>query len=291
MPRPAIYFAFALQAVVFALLASVLVDVAAHRRDEAFALNQLGYRGPARAAKRTGERRVVIVGGGAAFARDTPWHETLGPALAKAMNDAKRITNDPPFADVENLSEATAGAAVYVETLKAYDYLQPDVVAVYDGYDAVDSESAGRRDSRVFRLIGYLPMRYAGQKALLGPAVAPQLADETTADGEPSCAGAFALYCSAMVATVRFALSAGHSAVVVTPPYVTQRHQLQQRALAAELHRQFGTETRFRYVNVGPAIDLHDASQSIDGVHTTPQANRAVAEAVAGPVIELLERK
>jgi hypothetical protein len=94
-----------------------------------------------------------------------------------------------------------------------------------------------------------------------------------------------------MVATARLALAHRHSVLVVTPPYVTAQHERQQRSLAAELARAFEGVPRFRYVNLGRTIDLHDPSQSRDGVHTTSTANHTIAQALARPIVDLLERR
>jgi hypothetical protein len=291
--KRAIHLVFVLEAAGFVLLAGILLDVAAHRRDDPFVINQFGYRGPARASKLAGERRVVIVGGSAAFGAGIPWPQTLGPALVEALNTMKAAPSDAPFADVHNVAQQFAGAAAYLEMLKAYEYLQPDVVAIYDGYDSVASESAGRRDSLVFRRLGYFPILVGAGRHL--PAadrgMSPLLADGPANDDEPSCSGAFASYCAAMAATARFALAHQRSVIVVTPPYVTARHRRQQQSLAAELARLFGDVARFRYVNLGDAVDLHDASQSPDGVRTTPAANHTIARALAGPIVALMERR
>jgi hypothetical protein len=94
-----------------------------------------------------------------------------------------------------------------------------------------------------------------------------------------------------MVAAARHALASRHSVVVVTPPYVTMHHQLQQQSFATELSRVFEGVARFRHVNLGRTIDLHDPSLSRDGVHTTWTANRIIAQALARPIVDLLESR
>jgi hypothetical protein len=291
--RRAIQIVLTLETAWFVLLAVGMLDVAAHRRDDPFVINQFGYRGPARASKRAGERRVMIVGGSAAFSAGTPWPATLGPALVKAMNTIKGAPDDAPFADVHNVAEQLAGADTYADALNAYEHLHPDVVVVYDGYDPVGSQFAGRRRSWVFRSLGYFPILFGSGRQLPHPehGISPLLADSATPVDDPSCIGASASYCAAIVATARLALANHHSVVVVTPPYVTTQHRLQQQSLAAELARVFEGTPRFRYVNLGRTIDLHDPSQSRDGVHTTSAANRTIAQALARPIVDLLEHR
>src|SRR5258706_14226202 len=104
----AIQIVLTLEAAWFVLLPGVMLDVSAHRRDDPLVINQFGYRGPARASKRAGERRVMIVGGSAAFSADTPWPRTLGPALVQAMNTIKGASDDSPFADAQHVHDTRA---------------------------------------------------------------------------------------------------------------------------------------------------------------------------------------
>ena len=289
----AIRIVLTLEAVWFALLAGVMLDVSAHRRDDPLVINQFGYRGPARASKRAVERRVIIVGGSAAFSADTPWPLTLGPALVQAMNIIKGASDEAPFADVQNVAEQLAGADTYVEALKDYDYLRPDLVMVYDGYDPVGNQFAGRRHSWLFRSLGYFPILVGSgrQLAHVEHGISALLADNATPVDDPSCSGASASYCAAMVATARLALASRQAVVVVTPPYVTMQHERQQQSLATELARVFEGVARFRHVNLGRTIDLHDPSLSRDGVHTTSTANRIIAQALARPIVALLDSR
>ena len=291
--RRGLYIVLTFEALAFGMFGALMLDVAAHRRDDPYVINQFGYRGPARASKGRGERRVVIVGGSAAFGAGTPWSSTIGPELVKAINRTSGAPDDMPFADVQNLAEPLAGADSYAQTLTAYDYLEPDLVVIYDGYDPVGGGLHGRRRSLLFRMTGYLPIIVGPGRHLpdVEHGIAPALADPLTQADDGTCAGAFRGYCAAMADTVRFALAAGRSVIVVSPPQVTARHRLQQESLAAELARLFDGVARFRYLNLGQAVDLHDPAQSPDGVHTTPSANRVIAQALAGPVVDLLARK
>jgi len=285
--------AFALEGAAIVLCALVMLDVAWHRRDDPFVINQFGYRGPARASKRPGERRVVIVGGSAAFDGRVVWSATLGPALVRAMNALEGVPDETPFADVQNVSQALDGADSYVTTLREYSYLRPDVVLVYDGYDAVGNQPHGRHASAVFRSTGYLPILF-GQRSRRGPApfeTTPALRDDVTPAADPSCTGSFREYCASMTDTVRFARAAGHAVVVVTPPYISKRHRLQQQSIAAELAHRFAGDARFQQVNLGEIVDLGDRRHSFDGVHTTHSANQIIARALARPVVDLLEQR
>jgi hypothetical protein len=89
-----------------------------------------------------------------------------------------------------------------------------------------------------------------------------------------------------MVSTVRSGLEQGSHVVVATPPYVSARHEAQQRALAEVLMKEFGGEPRFQYVDLGRAIDLRDPSFSADGVYPTPGGARVLATRLAEAMLE-----
>ena len=187
---------------------------------------------------------------------------------------------------VVSLAEVGAGAGTYVETLEDYAYLDPDAICLYDGYAPVngDAVGGGRRASSVFRRTGYLPA-LAGPGALRLPAavpIAPELRDD--AAGDVSCAGVSAAYCAAMVNAVDWSLAHGKHVVVVVPPYVSRRHELQQASLAAVLKQRFGGDKRFTYDNEGSSIDLRNRERSFDGVHLTAGG----IEAIAGNLVDVL---
>jgi len=289
------------QAIAVAVLALVLIDVHAHRRVETdFGVNQWGYRGPIQSVKHPGVR-IAFVGGSVAFAAETPWAGTIAAQLASAVNGKQRWTRPGgPFASVDNLAEPAASADSYVATLRDYGYLDPDIVCVFDGYDAGTGGAAarGRRASLVFRSIGYLPMAStplvdpAGSLSNPAGGVARASQDDGLPDAiDPSCAGSSAPYCAAIAETVRFVIQRRKAIVVATPPYVSARHEAQQRSLAEYLDRQFGHEPRFRYVNLGSIIDLRDRAQSADGLHLTVAASRTVAARLADALIPPIKHR
>jgi hypothetical protein len=285
------------EGVAVALLAVALVDVHAHRDGEAyFGVNQWGYRGPLQSAKHPGVR-IAVVGGSAAFAARTPWAGTMPAQLAGAVNERLGWTiPGGPFASVDNLAEPAAGAESYTATLRDYEYLHSDIICVYGGYDASSARnpSSGRHRSLVFRSVGYLPalpgtlLHRSGSLSDLDRGVAAPLPDAPTLADDPSCAGASAPYCAAVTATVRFALQQGKAVVVATPPFVSGRHEVQQRSLAEALEREFGREPRFRYVNLGRAIDLRDREQSEDGLEPTAVGARTIATRLAGAILDVM---
>ena len=261
-----------LEAVAVALLSALILDIHLHRREETtIGVNQWGFRGPLRTTQEPGVVRVAIVGGSAAFAADTMWWDTIPARLASALNESRRRARFR----VDNLAEPAAGARTYESTLRDYGYLRPDVVCVLDGYDAVDGQPPhGRRGSLVYRVTGYLPMvpsvlfRRPQTSADPAAGIAPVLRDGPFNPVlDPSCSGASASYCLAMLDTVRFALQRGQAVVVATPPYATPRHEVQQQSLAERLAREFGDQPRFRYVNLGRILEpVSQAAQLAGGI-------------------------
>jgi hypothetical protein len=280
--------------VLFALLVVALFDVASHRRSSTrFGVNQWGYRGALVGARHSGVH-MVMVGGSAAFAARTAWPDTVPAQLASEINARLGWTRaEGPYSSIANLAEPGAGAASYAATLGDYAYQRPDIVCVYDGYDAESSPGTlGRHRSVVFRATGYLPRSRLelrrGSDPLAGaePQPAPLLLDAGAANGGPSCAGQSAAYCAAMIETVRAGLRQGSDVVVATPPYLSARHDAQQRSLGEALAREFGRERRFQQVDLGRAIDLRDSTLSADGVYPTPLGARIVAARLAEAMLE-----
>src|SRR5205085_8294626 len=136
--------------------------------------------------------------------------------------ESRRADRPPVPADVVNLAALGDGAASYVATLEDYAYLGADVICVYDGYGDPRNASS-RRESPVFKVIGYMPLLTRGEQ---GPPLGarglwPGFDDRAGDASELSCDRESAAYCETMIATVNWAVSHGASVVVVTPPYVS----------------------------------------------------------------------
>ncbi len=76
--------------------------------------------------------------------------------------------------------------------------------------------------------------------------------------------------------------------MAVTPPYVSSRHELLQRSLASELTREFDADSRFSYVNLGHAIDVHEPAHAVDGIHPTGLGSRLIAAQLADRVVGIV---
>lgn len=150
--------------------ALVAIDVSLHHRVQNLAAaNMWGYRGPTIGAKRTNEKRIVVLGGSTAFGFGLPWNEAFPYQLQDALNarapQGRRFT-------VINLGAPTQGAYGFQFDLADYAFLKYDAAVFYEGYNdlgmtdlpnAVPQRDAQnrflwRRQSPIFRLTGYFPV-------------------------------------------------------------------------------------------------------------------------------------
>jgi hypothetical protein len=283
-PR-AIAAAALLQVVVLAFLVLALLDRRAHRQDPAYGINQWGYRDEARAAKEPGEIRVALVGGSSAFERGMVASSTVAGKLLIELRAAGAPVGR--LFSVSNLSEPAVGADSYIDTLRGYAYLRPDAIVVFDGYDALAGlPPHARRQSIVYRTLGYLPLLPA--RTLARPEWMSDadggIADLLRSDDQTndvSCAGRSNAYCSAMAATVAFALEQGYPVLVASPPTVSAAHRRQQQSLGTLLTERFARQPRFKSIDLGSSIDLHDPANSPDGIHRTDLGNHVVSQKIA----------
>lgn len=158
-------------AVLLPLMAALAADLYLHSRAEKSAgLNRWGYRGPVVGKKRKGELRVVVLGGSTVFGYGVRWDESIPALLEQKLN---AHAGDVP-ARVVNLGFNNEGVHAFRPTLQDFDYLDYDVVCLYEGYNDLNGDSHANRalyrhDSAVFRLTGYYPILplVLDEKALL----------------------------------------------------------------------------------------------------------------------------
>jgi lysophospholipase L1-like esterase len=148
------------------LVADLIVH---HRAERSAGLNRWGYRGPVVGGKADDEKRVVMLGGSTIFGYGVSWHESV-PAQ---VQDRIRSQHPQRTVSVVNLGFNNEGSYSYAPTLEDYDYLDYDVVVLYEGYndlagDAEPNVGVFRRRSAVFRLTGYMPILplYLEEKAM-----------------------------------------------------------------------------------------------------------------------------
>jgi hypothetical protein len=271
----------------------VVLDIRARKDvEEHTGLNSWGYRRQAVFHKESGESRVAIVGGSAALGFGLPAQFSLAPVLEVRLNQPARVKRPNTFIRLVELAEPGAGASSYVQTLRDYAYLGADVICIYDGYAAVDDTpvDGGRRGSWIFRRSGYMPVLFSAARIkagiLVDAPVAPTLRDGGEVD--MSCRGMSSTYCAAMADAVKWGLDHGKAVMVVTPPFVSRRHEAQQRSLADSLHARFGADSHFTYMDRGTTVDLQDQALSRDGQHLTKAGIERIAESLADPVLDAI---
>jgi lysophospholipase L1-like esterase len=308
------------------LVVSVLfgADLYLHRKH---GINLWGYRGPALGAKQPGEKRIAVLGGSTAWGFGLKVGQDFPGQLQRRFAERSQMVGGSSIRML-NLAYNSEGAYSFRYTLNDYNYLDYDVVLLYSGYNDLwqPNLNVSRHRSPVFLWTGYLPLlpsmtmdkinswrsrSAAGNKPVVfspptgnnrGPgsetseSLQKQLGSLTysgqsnasPADG--TCPPAWQFYCRQIYETTDLALKRGKRVLIVTEPYLTDKHVEQQRALEGMLSKSFAGQTNLRYLNLGLTVDLRDKSLCWDGMHLTEEGNRRIAEALMQPVLELLQR-
>ena len=155
--------AFALAAVALSFFGVVLMlfaaDLVLHYRAERSAgLNRYGYRGPVAPAKQQGELRIVMLGGSTVFGYGVGWNESIPFVLESKLRE--RIERP---VRVVNLGFNNEGAYAFLPNLEDFEYLDYDLVVLYEGYNDLPGDddvnrAVYRRNSAVYRWTGYYPI-------------------------------------------------------------------------------------------------------------------------------------
>jgi hypothetical protein len=341
--------AFAAAAMLLAVILGVSALLAAdlyfhHRVERAAGVNIWGYRGPRVAKKAGGEHRLIVIGGSTAFGYGVHWDETFAAYLER---DLRPLSKSRAPVSVVNLGFNTQGAYAFRFAEEDYLGLDYDTVILYEGYNDLGlapNEYVGRRDSPIFRLIGYYPivhvaldekamaLRSGGNleaayrnllrdqpKTVFRPGLAARATASTLEAAAhvsqslnaqldrfakaPKATARFedvhvddlgcgdsqrAHYCASVRDGVRFALEHKKKVLVVTQPYIDDRHRQQQAALRTMLAAQFGSDPNVGYANLGDAVDLKDQSLAYDGMHLTAKGNAEIARRLVAPVVALM---
>ncbi len=140
------------------LVAMIGADLYAHHRVERSAgLNRHGYRGQVVGRKQPGDIRVVMLGGSTVFGFNLEVEDALPPQLDRAVAAVE------PRVQIVNLGFNGEGAVTFVPTLRSYEFLDYDIVCLYEGYndvlgDAEPNTVQKRHASPLFRTIRYFPI-------------------------------------------------------------------------------------------------------------------------------------
>jgi len=307
------------------LTVSILVgaDLYLHHKHQ---VNIWGYRGPAVGPKLPGERRIAVLGGSTTWGYGLGAAQSVPGQLQQSLAEHFGSQVAPPI-EVLNLGFNNEGAYAFKYTLKDYDYLDYDEVVLYSGYNDLIGENllTPRQRSPVFVWTGYLPLlpeltaakisfwknrltNGDGPVVFSPPAKESETAEQTSrslqkqlgsltdsngseaGSSQGTCPVEWQSYCQRIYDVTGAALSRGKRVLVVTEPYISDRHIDQQRALEGMLAKRFAGQANFRYLNLGRTVDLRDQSLCWDGMHLTAEGNRRIAQAMAQPVLEMLQR-
>lgn len=310
-----------------AMLAAVLfVDLYLHHRH---GVNFWGYRGPVAARKEPGEKRIVVLGGSVVWGYGLPWNQAFPAQLLQkleAMRGADGIGRVSVL-NLGFNSEGAHAFKYNLQDYDYLDYDVVMLYSGYN--DLIDPNLAVyRHESPTFRATGYMPLlpsvlqarmamlrarfdKNKRQVVFVPPPRQPgtdgsdaaqqgvksleqQLGSLTSAQGTvpgsgKDCTDVWAFYCQQMYEAVSFALARGKRVIVVTEPYISDRHVGQQQCLVNMLQERFAGRSDLYYVNLGRTVDLRDPALCWDGVHLTDEGNRRIAEALVQPVLEVLK--
>ena len=139
------------------------VDVYLHHKfQRSGGLNIWGYRGSVVGRKKTGEYRLVMLGGSAAYGYGTTADEAI-PAVLERSLSGRTVGPFNRFTAI-NLGYNNEGAYSFKFTLNDYLYLRYDLAILYEGYNDLMGDPRApntavfRHDSPIFRLTGYMPI-------------------------------------------------------------------------------------------------------------------------------------
>ena len=145
------------------LIGLIGADLYVHSRtQDVGGVNVWGYRGSPVGAKRAGETRIVMVGGSTVYGWGLPAHESIASFLERRLNGSRA---GRAFS-VVNLGAPGQGAYGFVTDLSDFEYLDYDIVVMYEGYNDLgpitirgrDNYLLWRHESPVFRWTGYYPI-------------------------------------------------------------------------------------------------------------------------------------
>ena len=126
------------------------------------------------------------------------------------------------------------------------------------------------------------------QLARLDGSPAPPWDNRRATEPAHGCPARWAFYCTSQFDAITYAIERGVKVVVVTQPYIDDRHREQQQMLREMLAREFPAAGGLRYVNLGPLLDIEDKRLFYDGMHANDEGNRLIASHLVEPVAELM---
>ena len=280
--------ALGVQAVLFAAVGLVALDIRAHKRVESLGgVNMWGYRGTVLHEKQVNEIRIAVVGGDLAFGWGVAADETLAAYVRRlVILDLDRAGGTNRLVTAVNLGAQGLAAAEYASWVEHFAYLQPDVICVLPD-PGVHPLREGRflpdRHSIAFTAFGYSPIlplvviERGGLSHSVVIRAAGQLlarADVSITSETPPRAGARESIHTAVRAAARLAPI---GVVVVMPPDV----DADQRGATF-------ADARVRVVDLSDVQALRGDDLRLDHFHLSAGGHSRAADAVAPAVLQLI---
>ncbi len=293
---------FALQAILFAIVGLVALDLYAHKKLDTLAgRNIWGYRGAVARLKQPREIRIEIVGGTRAFGLGMPASWTIGTVLRQQV----MLVTDRKGGEIRQvvpLTLAHPGALPdsYAATIEHYAYLDPDYVCIVDDL-GVGGGPLPEEMSGVFAHIGYWPLlplalQEKGGLRQWRPLMAAgnllERVDRLLAR-PPAVHSADdpGRYTSQMLQAVDVALAHARGVVVVLTPEESPRQSANLSAVLPALAAKSAKTANLRIVNLAGEPLLLDPSQRLaGGWNYGGDAIAAAAKAITPAILELIAR-
>jgi len=280
--------AIAVQAVLFAAVGLVVLDMRAHNRVEKLGgVNVWGYRGTELGQKKDREIRIAVFGGDMAFGWGVAAEETIANYVSRLVSvELNRAGQRSRI--VTPIVAAARGMRIdeYAGWIQYFSSLQPDIICLLPdepGHELARGRFLPDRHSLVFARTGYSPIlplvlrekATVNHSALLG--VLAGLLEAADLETAPS-GHAPAELTNSMGPAIDAARKAATTGVIlVLPPRWDDR--------ATETPPD---DSRFRRVSLAADPEMHRDALRLDGYHFSAGGHSRAAESVAPVALELI---
>ncbi|KKN61950.1 hypothetical protein LCGC14_0517190 [marine sediment metagenome] len=287
-----------------------------HKHSKSAGTNYRGYRGEVLGKKGPNEFRIFVLGGSTAFGYGVGPDESI-PAYLESIVQS-RVSSEDKTVRVINLAYNNESAICFADTLKYYDYLEPDAVIFYSGYNDTPfttlyrkADGCFRNKSWTFRTVGYLPILplvateryYILRYGSVGEGYRRIKAKPSTIKrAKPNEWETIHRYLNLVGGVARYLSWNSIGMIYVTQPYlsVDSYHFRQQRHIRAHFYQEPEmiypkyphNECRmcFKHVNLGDIFTQEKLKEyAYDGMHLTAEGNEAIAYALLEPTLWMIK--
>jgi hypothetical protein len=288
--------------------AAIGLEAFASMRVRQTAWNIRGYRGRVLWHKARGEVRVFAVGGSTTYGYTVEVNDTYPAQLETVLN--QKLGGRPPVT-VANLGHLSDSSVCYEPTYRDYQYLDADIVILYEGYNDVGAPSKrAERDcyqqgSVMFRWTGFFPiapvylrekwfkLRYGSITAGYEAYRAQQIQQRELAPSpQLPPIPAYENYERNVLNFVGKRLQEGKSVIFASQPYIGNvGHMIQQDRIRVALEP-FMANPRFRYRDFRYIFGgKWDKTWFSELMWLNPRGNQALAEKMSEPVLDLIRAR